>query len=102
MTIEQFLGVAVPVVTAVVGLIWYMQRREDKVWKKINEIEKEIGVVKADMAAKVQGIHDAMHEFKTEVLVAMHETEKGMRESFHGLREDLAKFFGKMEAKEGK
>lgn len=66
------------------------------------EIDKDMNSVKANYISRFQGMHDAMQSVKIETLNAMHELETNLRSSVHGLREDLAKFFGKLEAEKEK
>lgn len=102
MTIEQFLTVVGPTIAAVVGLLWYMQRREDKMWKQIAQVKEDMNAMKTNYITRFQSLHDVMQDWKVETLNATHELEKNLRSSIHGLREDIAKFLGKMEAKDVK
>ena len=69
-------------------------------WKHIGQMQKDMDAMKTNYINRFQSLHDVMQEWKVETLNASHELEKNIRSSIHGLREDIAKFMGKLEAKE--
>ena len=69
MTIESLLQY-VPLVAAIAGVIRYMQVREDRLWKRIAEMDKEVQAVKLNYINRFQSMHDAIDDVSKSTLNA--------------------------------
>jgi len=75
----------------IIAIYLYIQKREDMMHQRINDVEKDMDGVRSNYNAKFQTVHAKIHETEMRIVNSLHEVESNIRSSHHKYGDDMNK-----------
>jgi predicted nucleic acid-binding Zn-ribbon protein len=86
----------VQTIILVIGVYLYIQKREDKMHQRMNDLERDQAETKSNYNAKFAGVMEKIHTSHEDTVNKVHEVELNVRSSVHAMRDDVTKALNKM------